>query len=340
MSTTGLRRALQRLIDAEPLTELDMTTAMGEILAGQAPPAQVAALAMGLRMRGETTVELTAAARALREHARPVAIEAETLVDTCGTGGDGAHTFNISTTSAIVVAACGLPVAKHGNRAISSRSGSADVLSALGVRTELTPHEAQACLSELGLAFFFAPAFHGALRHAAGVRRELAIRTFFNLLGPLANPASATHQLVGVFDPGRVRQMAEVLGDLGVKGAWVVHGAGGLDEISTAGPTQVAALSAGRVRVFQVAPEDFGCPRAPLSELAGGDAETNASMTRDVLAGRPGGPRWATVLNAAGALLAAGAEDEPRRAAERAIEAIDSGRAKDKLEAWAAWTPR
>src|SRR5690606_655655 len=222
-----LADAIASVVRGEALPGARMEAAMEAILRGDATPAQIAALAVALRMRGETAEELAAAARVMRRHAAPLALSADRLLDTCGTGGDGAGTFNISTVSAIVVAACGVPVAKHGNRAVSSRSGSADVLEALGVRLEAEPAEVARTLDALGITFLFAPAFHGALKHAAPVRRELGLRTFFNLLGPLANPASATHQLLGVYDPARVRQIAEVLGALGVRGAWVVHGHGG-----------------------------------------------------------------------------------------------------------------
>ena len=331
--------AIARAVSGSPLDGALMEGAMEAILAGEATPAQIAALAVALRMRGETAEELTAAARVMRRRAVPLALSADRLLDTCGTGGDGAGTFNISTVSAIVVAACGVPVAKHGNRAVSSRSGSADVLEALGVRLEAEPAEVARTLDALGITFLFAPAFHGALKHAAPVRRELGLRTFFNLLGPLANPASATHQLLGVYDPARVRQIAEVLGALGVRGAWVVHGHGGLDEVSPSGPTHVAVLSNGAVAERTLEPRDFGLEPVALDALAGGDASENARIARAILEGEHGPPRTAVVINAAAALCAAGEMDDLREARERAEEAIDRGAALALLERWIARAP-
>lgn len=341
MSAEAVGEAIAVAVRGNPLSEEVMEAAMEAILAGEASPVQIAALAIALRMRGETAAELLAAARVLRRRASSFRRhEGELLLDTCGTGGDRSGTFNISTTAAMVVAACGVRVAKHGNRAVSSRSGSADVLEALGVSLDTDGHAARACLDDLGIAFFFAPAFHGALRHAAGVRRELGLRTFFNLLGPLANPASATHQLLGVYDENRLRQVAEVLALLGVEGAWVVHGAGGLDEVSPSGPTSVAKLRGGRVEEIVVEPRDFGLEPVALDGLAGGDAAQNARIARAVLRGERGAPRVAVVINAAAALCAAGEEDDPRTAAERVREAIDAGRAREVLERWAARSGR
>lgn len=332
-----VREALARALAGDELAPEAMEGAMDAILAGEATPAQIAALAVALRMRGETSRELAAAARAMRRRAVSPAIPTEgVLLDTCGTGGDGAGTFNVSTTCAIVVAACGVRVAKHGNRAVSSRAGSADVLEALGVRVDAPPELVARHVRELGIGFLFAPAYHAALRHAAGVRRELGVRTFFNLLGPLANPARATHQLVGVYDPARVRTMAEVLALLGVEGAWVVHGAGGLDEISPAGATRVARLEAGRVIEDEISPSDFGVDSAPADAIAGGDAAQNAQLVREVLAGERGARRTAVLINAAAALMVAGIERDPRAARERAEAAIDSGAARALLDAWVA----
>ncbi|MCZ7684363.1 MAG: anthranilate phosphoribosyltransferase [Sandaracinaceae bacterium] len=326
--------AITRAVSGEPLEGALMEGAMEAILAGSASPAQIAALAVALRMKGETAEELGAAARVLRRRAVPLALERERLLDTCGTGGDGAGTFNISTVCAIVVAACGVPVAKHGNRAVSSRSGSADVLEALGVPLDPDPAAAARTLDRLGIAFLFAPAFHGALKHAAPVRRELGLRTFFNLLGPLANPAGATHQLLGVYDPARVRQIAEVLGALGVRGAWVVHGHGGLDEVSPSGPTRVAVLSGGLVAERTVEPADFGLDAVPLASIAGGDARENARIARAVLSGERGPARAAVVINAAAALCAAGETDDLHEARARAERAIDAGAALALLDRW------
>ncbi|MEQ8461293.1 MAG: anthranilate phosphoribosyltransferase [Sandaracinaceae bacterium] len=330
-----IRDAIRTAVSGDSLTGAQMAGAMETILAGEASPAQIAALAIALRMRGETAEELSAAARVLRDRAVPLSLSVDgPLLDTCGTGGDRSGTFNISTTAAIVVAACGVKVAKHGNRAVSSQSGSADVLEALGVKLEGDPAAASASLARLGLAFLFAPAFHGALKHAAPVRRELGLRTFFNLLGPLANPASASHQLLGVYDPKRLRQIAEVLGSLGVRGAWVVHGEGGLDEVSPCGPTHVAILKDGAVEETTVEPGDFGLEAVAFEGLVGGDARANADIIGAVLDGAAGAPRVAVVINAAAALLAAGAERDPKSARQRVEEAIDAGRARDLLARW------
>ena len=320
----AMAEAIASVVRGEALEGAVMEAAMEAILSGDATPAQIAALAVGLRMRGETAEELAAAARVMRRHAAPLALSSDRLLDTCGTGGDGAGTFNISTVAAIVVAACGVRVAKHGNRAVSSSCGSADVLEALGLPLEQDP---AASLDAHGIAFLFAPSFHGALKHAAPVRRELGLRTFFNLLGPLANPAGASHQLLGVYDAARVPQIAEVLGVLGVEGAWVVHGEGGLDEVSPSGPTRVAVLSGGRVEERVIEPRDFGLEPVPLEALSGGGPRENASIARAVLGGERGAPRAAVVINAAAALVASGASGDLREAAERAGAALDEGAA-------------
>ena len=299
----------------------------------------MAGLAVALRMRGETTRELATAARVLRAHGARVSLGLdEPVLDTCGTGGDGLSTFNISTVSAIVVAAAGVKVAKHGNRAVSSRAGSADVLEALGVRLDLDLAAHRRCIDALGITFLFAPAHHQALRHAAAVRRELGVRTFFNLLGPLANPADASHQLLGVFDPDRVRQLAEVLGVLGVARAWVVHGEGGLDEIAPSGVTRVAMLEGGTVRETTLTPDDFGVEPVPIEALAGGDARDNAEIARRILAGDAFAPRRAVLLNAGAALCVAGVVEGPRQGARVVAETIDSGKAEVLLERWVALT--
>lgn len=329
--TEAITAAIAQVVRGEALEGARMEAAMEEILRGEATPAQIAALAVGLRMRGETAEELAAAARVMRRHAAPLALRADRLLDTCGTGGDGAGTFNISTVAAIVVAACGVRVAKHGNRAVSSRCGSADVLEALGLPLDRDP---AASLDAHGIAFLFAPAFHGALKHAAPVRRELGLRTFFNLLGPLANPAGASHQLLGVYDEARVTPIAEVLLALGVTGAWVVHGAGDLDEVSPSGPTRVAVLEGGRVEERVIEPRDFGLEPVPLEALSGGGPSANASIARAVLGGERGAPRAAVVINAAAALVASGELADLREAAERAAAAIDRGTAARLLARW------
>ena len=337
---SALAGAIRSVVDNCDLDAPSMEAAMESILAGEATEAQIAALAVGLRMKGETATEIAAAARVMRRRcdAIDLATGDDVLLDTCGTGGDGSGTFNISTLGAIVVAACGVAVAKHGNRAVSSRAGSADVLEALGVRIDLDKDAVARCVRELGIGFLFAPAHHGALRHAAAVRKTLGVRTFFNLLGPLANPAGATHQLVGVYDAARVRQMAEVLGLLGSRAAWVVHGEGGLDEVSPCGPTTVAVLADGGVSVREIRPEEFGLEPVPIDALTGGDAEENARIALAILEGERGPRRDAVVLNAAAALLVAGAERDPRDAASRAADVIDSAEARERLQAWVEFT--
>lgn len=329
--------ALRAVVARQDLPPALMEEVMERVLAGEVEPAQLAGLAVGLRMKGESTDELVSAAKVLRRHAAPFETALEgPLLDTCGTGGDGAGTFNISTTAAIVVAACGARVAKHGNRAVSSKSGSADVLEALGVRLTEAGPEAAADLEDVGIAFFFAPAFHRAVRHAVPVRRALKLRTFFNLLGPLANPARASHQLLGVYDGSRIEALAEVLHGLGVERAWVVHGRSGLDEVDPSGPTDVAVLHGGEVTRRVLEPRDFGLDPVPLSAIEGGDAQTNAGITRSVLDGEPGPARTATVLNAAAALCVLDPDLTPEAAALCVGEALDHGRAASVLARWVA----
>ncbi|MEZ4248357.1 MAG: anthranilate phosphoribosyltransferase [Polyangiales bacterium] len=331
----AVRFALARVTEGETLEDAEMGAAMDAILAGEATPAQIAGLAIALRMRGETSSEIAAAVRALRRAATPLDVAPGTkLLDTCGTGGDGLGTFNVSTVVAIVAAAARVKVAKHGNRAVSSRAGSADVLEALGVRIDLSPARAAEVLDEVGITFLFAPAHHAALRHAAAVRRELGVRTFFNLLGPLANPACATHQLLGIYDPTRLVAIAEVLRALGVERAAVVHGEGGLDEIAPTGRTKVAFLADGSVRELSWQPSDFGVDEAPLSTLVGGDATENAGIARSILEGEPGPRRGMIVLNAGAALLVAGLVSTPEEGAKLAAATIDEGRAAALLTRW------
>ncbi|MFW2387885.1 MAG: anthranilate phosphoribosyltransferase [Polyangiales bacterium] len=331
--------AVKAIVAGSDLSDAEVEAAMDAILGGEASPAQIAAFVVGLRMKGESASEIAAAARALRKHCEAIRPKVDgPLLDTCGTGGDGLHTFNISTAAAIVAASCGVAVAKHGNRAVSSKAGSADVLEALGVRIDLPPDRVAKSIEEVGIGFMFAPSHHAAMKHAAPVRRELGVRTLFNLLGPLSNPASATHQVVGVYDPTRLEQLAQALGALGLTAAWVVHGEGGLDEVSPAGPTRVAQLDAGEVTSFEVSPSDFGLVEVPLEALGGGDASLNATIIRSVLEGEQGAARSAVVLNAAAALQVAGLASDPLAAAERAAAAIDRGDAKEKLERWAAFT--
>jgi len=327
-----LREAIARMVAGEHLDEQTAEAVMGSIMEGEATPAQVGALLVGLRMKGETVGEITGFARAMRARAHRIDFPHPLLADTCGTGGDGAGTFNISTGAALVAAAAGLPVAKHGNRSVSSRCGSADVLEALGVPVKMDPAQARACLEATGFTFLFAPVFHPAMRHAAGPRREIGVRTVFNILGPLTNPAGARVQVVGVFGPEWVRPLAEVLRCLGVREAFVVHGAGGTDELTPAGPAIFCRVADGRLEEGYLDPADYGFARAPLEALAGGDAATNARILREVLEGRPGPQREAVVLNAALALVAGGLAGDIKEGAHLARTTIDSGAALGKLE--------
>ena len=331
--------AIKAVVAGRDLSPSDVEDAMDAILSGEATPAQIAAFVVALRMKGESSDEIAAAARSLRKHCESIHPNVDgPLLDTCGTGGDGLHTFNISTASAIVAAACGVAVAKHGNRAVSSKAGSADVLEALGVRIDIPAESVRRCIEEVGIGFLFAPSHHAAMRHAAPIRRELGIRTLFNLLGPLSNPASATHQVVGVFDPARAEQLATALGILGLDAAWVVHGDGGLDEVSPSGPTRVAELRNGEVRTFELSPADFGVDSVSLEALRGGDANENADIIGRVLRGEACAARAAVVVNAAAALCVTGIAADPETGARRAAEALDSGAAEQVLARWTQYT--
>jgi anthranilate phosphoribosyltransferase len=335
-----IREALARLVEGRDLPADEMAAVMDEIMDGRATTAQIAAFAVALRMKGETVEELAAAAGRLRERARGVELPDHPLVlDTCGTGGDGVESFNISTASALVVAGAGVPVAKHGGRAVSSRSGSADVLEALGARIDLEPDAARRCLAEIGICFLFAPVYHESMRHAAPARREIGVRTFFNLLGPLANPACAPRQLLGVYAEPLTERLALVLARLGCDRAWVVWGEGGLDEVTTAGRTRVAEVFEGVVRCFDLNPEDFGLPRARIEDYRGGDAAANAAILRDVLSGAGGPRREVVVANAASALVVAGRARDPKHGADLAAASIDRGEALRKLESLIRFEP-
>lgn len=333
---------LEQLLARRDLAPDAVEQAFGAIFDGQLTPAQIAAFAIALRAKGETPAEIAAAARALRSRALSVEPRvAGPIMDTCGTGGDGASTFNVSTATAIVVASCGVAVAKHGNRAISSRAGSADVLEALGLPIDNIDRERlRACIEEVGIAFLFAPRHHSALRHAAAVRRELGVRTIFNLLGPLANPGGATHQLLGLFDDSRRATFAEVLRLLGTKRAWVVHGEvcegapRGLDEVSPTTTTRVTELAGGVITERTIHPSDAGLEPIALAELAGGDAEVNAKMLLALLAGERSGARTAVVLNTACALVVAERASDLRTGREMAEAALDRGDAMRTLERW------
>jgi anthranilate phosphoribosyltransferase len=332
-----MKELIGQVAGGRALTLEEAREAFDIMMSGDATPAQVGGFLMALRVRGETVDELTGGAQAMRE--RMVKVKAPAgAIDTCGTGGDASGTYNVSTAAALVVAACGVPVAKHGNRALSSRAGSADVLAALGVNTDAEVGHVEQAIAEAGIGFMMAPRHHGAMRHVAGARVELGTRTIFNLLGPLANPASAKRQLMGVFAKDWVEPLARVLGQLGTERAWVVHGSDGLDEITTTGPSQVAELQGGRVRCFEVTPEQAGLPKARLEDLRGADAETNAQALRAVLTGQPGPFRDIVLLNAAAALIVAGRADDLRDGVQQAAQAIDSGAADAVLGRLAAIT--
>jgi anthranilate phosphoribosyltransferase len=329
----SLARAIALAVERREVASDVLEAAFGEIASGRATPVQIAALLVALRTKGETASEIAAVARVLRQHAEPATLADSRTVDTCGTGGDGADTFNISTIAAFVVAGAGVPVAKHGNRSISSRSGSADVLAALGVNIECAPETVARCIEQCGLGFMFAPVHHPTSRHVTEVRRELGIRTIFNLLGPLTNPAGTKYQVVGVFAEEWVEPIARVLGLLGVERAWVVHGADGLDELTTTGISHVAVLDRGRVSTFRISPRNAGLPDAKPDDLTGGDATENAAHIRAVLQGNRGPLRDIVLLNAAAALLVAGKSNSLREGVALAAESIDSGKAKAVLDA-------
>ncbi len=328
-----MREVTEKLLRRENLTEEEAARVMEGIMAGERTPVQVAGFLVALRAKVETAAEISGFARTMRRHAAKVTARRDPLVDTCGTGGDGSGTFNISTAAAFVVAGAGVAVAKHGNRAASSRSGSADVLEALGVRIDLGPDEAGESIEQVGLGFLFAPGYHPSMRHAAVPRRELGLRTVFNVLGPLTNPAGAQVQLVGVYAPELTEVLAEALLRLGSRSVLVVHGAGRLDEISTLGPTQVSQGDEKGVRTFEVTPEEVGLRRAQAADLAGGTPADNAAIIEGILAGEKGPRRDVVALNAGAALWAAGVADGLAEGVRLAEECLDTGRARAVLEA-------
>jgi len=352
-----LKDLIHKLVERQDLTEGEMIDAMEAIMGGEATHAQMAAFLTALRLKGETVEEITGAARVMREHATPIPVrrrpdpvvsidreeinvDLETIVDTCGTGGDATHTFNISTTTAFVLAGAGVRVAKHGNRAVSSRCGSADVLEALGVNLDVTPALVQECIETIGIGFLYAPLLHSAMKHVAPVRREIGIRTVFNILGPLTNPAGASRQVLGVYRRELTAMLASVLGRLGSQRALVVHGADGLDEITITGPTHVAELRDGTVTEYEIRPEDFGLAPAPAESIRGGDARENAAIVRAVLGGEVGPRRDVVLLNAAAALAVAEAVPDLAAGVRVAAETLDAGRAREKLEALVGLTSR
>jgi anthranilate phosphoribosyltransferase len=345
-----ITEALQRIANLrESLTREEARSVMTEVFSGKATDAQIAALLVALHMKGETVEEIVGFAEAMRAAAEPLPLHEDStlsvsgtgrdaLVDTCGTGGDARGTFNISTATAFVVAGAGVRVAKHGNRSLSSRCGSADVMEALGVKISLPTAVLATCLEEIGVVFLFAPAMHSAMKYVQPARRELRLRTIFNLLGPLTNPARASAQVVGVYSLDLVEKVAEALSMLGVHRALVVHGLDGLDEITITGPTRIAEVREGNVRTYEVTPEEFGIKRAQLEDISGGDAETNAAIIRGILAGKKSPRRDVVLLNAAAALVAAGRAEHLGDALPLAAQSIDSGAAAAKLDALVQFT--
>ncbi|MGB4600516.1 MAG: anthranilate phosphoribosyltransferase [Trichlorobacter sp.] len=347
-----IRQAIAKAVECQDLSEGEMIEVMNQIMSGECTPAQVGSFITALRMKGETIAEITGAARVMRERATPIRVgrgvldidrddinlDQETILDVVGTGGDGTNTFNISTTVSFVVSACGVKVAKHGNRSVSSACGSADVIEKLGVNLDVTPDIVERCISEIGIGFLFAPALHGAMKHAIGPRREIGIRTIFNILGPLTNPAGADRQVMGVYREDLVEKLAGVLHRLGCKHGYVVHGKDGMDEITLTNETAAAEVTPDGVRLFTITPEEFGLSRCSMQELKGGDAAANAIIVRDILNGAQGPKRDVVLLNAAYALVAAGRCATVPEGITLAANSIDSGAARGQIEKLAALT--
>ncbi|MDY7033612.1 MAG: anthranilate phosphoribosyltransferase [Thermodesulfobacteriota bacterium] len=321
-----------KVIEGHDLSESEMTGVMNQIMSGEATPAQIGSFITALRMKGETVDEITGGARVMREKAVKIKTSSPRIVDTCGTGGDGANTFNISTTAAFVVAGTGITVAKHGNRSVSSNCGSADVLKALGVNIEANPSTVEKCLEKVGIGFLFAPLLHGAMKYAIGPRKEIGIRTVFNMLGPLTNPAGADAQVIGLYAGDLTEKVASVLKNLGTKHAFVVHGDDGLDEISLASRTKMSELKDGKVNTYWIEPEEFNMKRCSPEDLKGGSPEENARITCDVLNGKKGPKRDIVLLNAAAAIVAAGKAKDIAEGIRVASESIDSGASQKKLD--------
>lgn len=324
---------LEKVVNGTHLELNEMETAMRAIMEGNTTKSQLAGFLVGLRMKGETIDEITAAARVMREKAISISSERKLLIDTCGTGGDGKGTFNISTTVALILAGANLPVAKHGNRSVSSKSGSADVLESLGVKLDITPEQVEKCLDEVGIGFLFAPAFHKAMKHAIGPRKELGIRTIFNVLGPLTNPARASFQVMGVYHSELVESLAKVLQNLDVEAAMVVHGAGGIDEFSLSGENKVSYLKNNEIKNFTIAPEKIGFERVDIEKLAGGSPEENKNIILDILKGKKGPKRDVVVFNAAAAMLVTDLASDWKGGKQLAENIIDSKAALNKLNA-------
>ncbi len=332
-----IKDVIKKVVERKDLIAIEMETAFSEIMSGKADPSQISAFITGLRMKGETVTEITAAAKIMRRFAHTIDVqdkintEKEAILDTCGTGGSGANTFNISTTAALVIAGCGIKVAKHGNRSVSSACGSADVLEALGVNLDLSPSRVEECIKRIGIGFIYAPNFHKAMKYAASVRKAIGIRTIFNILGPLSNPANATCQVLGVYDKNLTEIMAKALSRLGLKKAFLVHGLDTVDEISITGPTQISELTGRKVKTYQISPEQFGFKRARLKDIRGGGVIKNSKIVISVLKGAKGAKRDVVLVNAAYGLLAAKKAVNVKEALKMARYSIDSGIALDKL---------
>ncbi len=327
-----IKEVIAKVIEKKDLNEKEATGVMNEIMSGEATPAQIASFLTALRLKGETVEEITGFTRVMREKVTRIRVEEKTVVDTCGTGGDGTHTFNISTVAAFVVAGAGLTVAKHGNRSVSSKCGSADLLEALGVKIDAEASKVEECVREAGIGFLFAPLLHGAMKYAIGPRREIGIRTVFNILGPLTNPAGANAQVLGVYAPELTETLAGVLRNLGSQHAFLVHGLDGLDEITLTGKTKVSELKEGEINNYFISPEDFAMKTCGIEDLEGGTAEENAGIALDILKGEKGPKRDVVLLNAASAIVAGGKAGDLARGIKEAAESIDSGKAKEKLE--------
>jgi len=332
------REYLTKIIDRKNLTQSEMSEMIGLIFSGEVSDSQVGAFMAALATKGETFEELAGAAQAMRRKALRIEAMGQTVVDTCGTGGDGANTFNISTTTAFVVAGCGVTVAKHGNRSVSSKCGSADLLENLGINLNTAPEIVEEAIAEIGIGFLFAPLYHGAMKYAMTARKEVGVRSIFNMLGPLTNPAGANCQLLGVYAAQLTEMFAEALKMLGSRRAFVVHGHDGLDEISVCAPTRISELNDGQIRTYDISPEQFFGEAADPEELAGGEPARNAEITRRILTGEKGARRNVVLLNSAAALVASGSVKDISEGIRLAEEAIDSGAAAGKLEALAAYT--
>ncbi len=332
-----IRELIAKVVDKADLSELEMETAMDEIMSGEATPAQIGSFITALRLKGETVDEITGAARVMRKkatrvHVMPSNAKEGIILDVVGTGGDGAKTFNVSTATAFVAAGAGITVAKHGNRAVSSKCGAADVLETLGVNLNISSSDVEKCINEIGIGFLFAPAFHGAMKYAAGPRKEIGIRSVFNLLGPLTNPAGATVLLLGVYDMGLTEKIAMVLSKLATREAFVVCGEGNMDEISTCGFTKISHVKDGDVKTFEITPEEVGIKMAESKDIEGGDVSENARIIKYILDGEPGPKRDMVLMNASAAFVAAGYAKDFKDGVRLGEETIDSGKAKAKLE--------